>query len=57
MMTCSVYSYLYSGPLSLQFNLHGIISSCCEPYMTVYIELEEKALVDQLEKLVQVHMT
>ncbi|AQL03332.1 Vacuolar protein sorting-associated protein 53 A, partial [Zea mays] len=35
------------------FNLHGIISSCCEPYMIVYIELEEKALVDQLEKLVQ----
>ncbi|KAL5651506.1 hypothetical protein ACJX0J_036964, partial [Zea mays] len=37
-----------------EFNLHGIISSCCEPYMIVYIELEEKALVDQLEKLVQV---
>ncbi|CAD6235442.1 unnamed protein product [Miscanthus lutarioriparius] len=36
-----------------QFNFHGIISSCFEPYMTVYIELEEKSLVDQLEKLVQ----
>ncbi|XP_066307795.1 vacuolar protein sorting-associated protein 53 A-like [Miscanthus floridulus] len=35
------------------FNFHGIISSCFEPYMTVYIELEEKSLVDQLEKLVQ----
>ncbi|KAL5226807.1 hypothetical protein ABZP36_015072 [Zizania latifolia] len=35
------------------FNFHGIISSCFEPYMTVYIELEEKSLVDQLEKLIQ----
>uniref|UniRef100_K3XEN6 Uncharacterized protein n=1 Tax=Setaria italica TaxID=4555 RepID=K3XEN6_SETIT len=35
------------------FNFHGIISSCFEPYMNVYIELEEKSLVDQLEKLVQ----
>ncbi|CAD6228624.1 unnamed protein product [Miscanthus lutarioriparius] len=35
------------------FNFHGIVSSCFEPYMTVYIELEEKSLVDQLEKLVQ----
>ncbi|KAL6840013.1 hypothetical protein ACP4OV_029823 [Aristida adscensionis] len=35
------------------FNFHGIISSCFEPYMSVYIELEEKSLVDQLDKLVQ----
>ncbi|KAG8078798.1 hypothetical protein GUJ93_ZPchr0007g5926 [Zizania palustris] len=35
------------------FNFHGIISSCFEPYMTVYIELEEKSLVDQIEKLIQ----
>jgi hypothetical protein len=36
-----------------QFNFHGIISSCFEPYMSVYIELEEKSLVDQLDKLIQ----
>ncbi|TVU36117.1 hypothetical protein EJB05_18033, partial [Eragrostis curvula] len=35
------------------FNFHGIISSCFEPYMSVYIELEEKSLSDQLDKLVQ----
>uniref|UniRef100_A0A0D9V994 Uncharacterized protein n=1 Tax=Leersia perrieri TaxID=77586 RepID=A0A0D9V994_9ORYZ len=35
------------------FNFHGIISSCFEPYMSVYIELEEKSLVDQLDKLIQ----
>ncbi|CAM0884210.1 unnamed protein product [Alopecurus aequalis] len=35
------------------FNFHGIISSCFEPYMAVYIELEEKSLVEQLDKLIQ----
>lgn len=40
----------------LQFNFQGIISSCFEPHMTVYIELEEKTLMEHLEKLVQVHL-
>ncbi|KAI4965794.1 hypothetical protein ZWY2020_048177 [Hordeum vulgare] len=35
------------------FNFHGIISSCFEPYMAVYTELEEKSLVEQLDKLIQ----
>ncbi|KAE8720233.1 Vacuolar protein sorting-associated protein 53 A [Hibiscus syriacus] len=35
------------------FNFHGIISSCFEPHLTVYIELEEKTLMENLEKLVQ----
>ncbi|KAL3838339.1 hypothetical protein ACJIZ3_022930 [Penstemon smallii] len=35
------------------FNFHGIISSCFEPYLTVYVELEEKTLMEHLEKLVQ----
>ncbi|XP_022862389.1 vacuolar protein sorting-associated protein 53 A-like isoform X4 [Olea europaea var. sylvestris] len=35
------------------FNFHGIISSCFEPHLTVYVELEEKTLMDNLEKLVQ----
>ncbi|GMI95610.1 ARABIDOPSIS THALIANA VPS53 HOMOLOG, HEAT-INTOLERANT 1 [Hibiscus trionum] len=35
------------------FNFHGIISSCFEPHLTIYIELEEKTLMENLEKLVQ----
>ncbi|KAK1324550.1 hypothetical protein QJS10_CPA01g00855 [Acorus calamus] len=35
------------------FNFHGIISSCFEPHLTVYVELEEKSLMENLEKLVQ----
>ncbi|KAA3469180.1 vacuolar protein sorting-associated protein 53 A-like [Gossypium australe] len=35
------------------FNFHGIISSCFEPHLIVYIELEEKTLMENLEKLVQ----
>ncbi|KAK3422128.1 hypothetical protein EUGRSUZ_G02677 [Eucalyptus grandis] len=35
------------------FNFRGIISSCFEPHLTVYIELEEKTLMESLEKLVQ----
>ncbi|XP_057980569.1 vacuolar protein sorting-associated protein 53 A isoform X2 [Malania oleifera] len=35
------------------FNFHGIISSCFEPHLVVYIELEEKTLMENLEKLVQ----
>jgi hypothetical protein len=52
-----MWRFSYFGPFFLQFNFHGIISSCFEPYMNVYIELEEKSLVDQLEKLVQVCTT
>ncbi|KAK4480319.1 hypothetical protein RD792_013388 [Penstemon davidsonii] len=35
------------------FNFHGIISSCFDPYLMVYVELEEKTLMEHLEKLVQ----
>ncbi|KAI8556086.1 hypothetical protein RHMOL_Rhmol05G0224700 [Rhododendron molle] len=35
------------------FNFRGIISSCFEPHMAVYVELEEKTLMENLEKLVQ----
>ncbi|XP_027176359.1 vacuolar protein sorting-associated protein 53 A isoform X1 [Coffea eugenioides] len=35
------------------FNFRGIISSCFEPYLIVYVELEEKTLMENLEKLVQ----
>ncbi|KAG9454449.1 hypothetical protein H6P81_007353 [Aristolochia fimbriata] len=35
------------------FNFHGIISSCFEPHLMVYVELEEKTLMESLEKLVQ----
>ncbi|XP_010258632.1 PREDICTED: vacuolar protein sorting-associated protein 53 A [Nelumbo nucifera] len=35
------------------FNFRGIISSCFEPHMTVYVELEEKSLMEHMEKLVQ----
>ncbi|XP_021732758.1 vacuolar protein sorting-associated protein 53 A-like [Chenopodium quinoa] len=35
------------------FNFRGIISSCFEPHLNVYVELEEKTLMDHLEKLVQ----
>ncbi|KZV32761.1 vacuolar protein sorting-associated protein 53 A [Dorcoceras hygrometricum] len=35
------------------FNFQGIISSCFEPYLTVYLELEEKTLMEHLEKLIQ----
>ncbi|XP_043700892.1 vacuolar protein sorting-associated protein 53 A [Telopea speciosissima] len=35
------------------FNFRGIISSCFEPHLTVYVELEERTLMESLEKLVQ----
>ncbi|XP_076921561.1 vacuolar protein sorting-associated protein 53 A-like [Bidens hawaiensis] len=35
------------------FNFHGIISSCFEPHLMVYVELEERTLMESLEKLVQ----
>lgn len=35
------------------FNFRGIISSCFEAHLTVYVELEEKTLMEHLEKLVQ----
>ncbi|KAH0879253.1 hypothetical protein HID58_066647, partial [Brassica napus] len=35
------------------FNFRGIISSCFEPHLTPYIELEEKTLMERLEKVVQ----
>ncbi|KAI8031448.1 Vacuolar protein sorting-associated protein 53 A [Camellia lanceoleosa] len=42
-----------SALLMWQFNLHGIISSCFEPHLMVYVELEERTLMENLEKLVQ----
>ncbi|KAF3548745.1 hypothetical protein DY000_02010320 [Brassica cretica] len=39
--------------LENQFNFRGIISSCFEPHLTPYIELEEKTLMEHLEKVVQ----
>lgn len=35
------------------FNFRGIVSSCFEPHLTVYVELEEKTLMEHMEKLVQ----
>ncbi|EYU39807.1 hypothetical protein ABFS82_06G171000 [Erythranthe guttata] len=35
------------------FNFRGIISSCFEPYLMVYVELEEKTLMEHLDKIVQ----
>ncbi|KAJ9556300.1 hypothetical protein OSB04_010914 [Centaurea solstitialis] len=35
------------------FNFRGIISSCFEPHLMVYVELEERTLMEHLEKLVQ----
>ncbi|XP_065848860.1 vacuolar protein sorting-associated protein 53 A isoform X2 [Euphorbia lathyris] len=35
------------------FNFHGIISSCFEPHLTIYVELEQKTLMEHLDKLVQ----
>ncbi|KAL8195974.1 hypothetical protein R6Q57_024974, partial [Mikania cordata] len=39
--------------LLLQFNFRGIISSCFEPHMMIYVELEERTITEHLEKLVQ----
>nr|GEW56032.1 uncharacterized mitochondrial protein AtMg00810-like [Tanacetum cinerariifolium] len=35
------------------FNFCGIISSCFKPHVMVYVEFEEKTLMDNLEKLIQ----
>ncbi|KAI3711318.1 hypothetical protein L2E82_41316 [Cichorium intybus] len=35
------------------FNFRGIISSCFEPHLMVYVDFEEKTLMENLEKLVQ----
>uniref|UniRef100_A0A7N0T4R0 Vps53 N-terminal domain-containing protein n=1 Tax=Kalanchoe fedtschenkoi TaxID=63787 RepID=A0A7N0T4R0_KALFE len=39
-----------------EFNFRGIISSCFEPHLTIYIELVEKTLMENLETLVQVFL-
>jgi hypothetical protein len=36
------------------FSFKGTISSCFEPHLGPYVELEEKTLMESLEKLVQV---
>ncbi|EEF29853.1 vacuolar protein sorting-associated protein 53 A [Ricinus communis] len=35
------------------FNFRGIVSSCFEPHLTIYVELEQKTLMENLDKLVQ----
>ncbi|GJT01352.1 vacuolar protein sorting-associated protein 53 A [Tanacetum coccineum] len=35
------------------FNFRGIVSYCFEPHLIVYVELEERTLMEHLEKLVQ----
>lgn len=50
LIVCSLDWYWFTW----QFNFRGIISSCFEPYLAVYVELEEKSLMEHLEKLVQV---
>ncbi|KAJ0938126.1 putative vacuolar protein sorting-associated protein [Helianthus annuus] len=35
------------------FNFRGIISSCFEPHLMVYVDLEERTLMEHLEKLLQ----
>ncbi|KAH7283807.1 hypothetical protein KP509_34G024900 [Ceratopteris richardii] len=40
-----------SHPIQLSF--YGIISSCFEPHMSAYVELEEKTLMESVDKLVQ----
>nr|GEY74689.1 membrane trafficking VPS53 family protein [Tanacetum cinerariifolium] len=34
------------------FNFYGIISSCFEPHLMVYVEFEDKTLMDNLDKLI-----
>ncbi|ESR36922.1 hypothetical protein CICLE_v10029974mg, partial [Citrus x clementina] len=43
----------YLSSLIVQFNFRRIISSCFEPHLTAYVELEERTLMENLEKLVQ----
>lgn len=50
----SLQAHSYFCKFTWQFNFRGIISSCFEPHLTVYVELEEKTLMESLEKLVQV---
>ncbi|KAG0554133.1 hypothetical protein KC19_12G065500 [Ceratodon purpureus] len=35
------------------FSFRGTISSCFEPHMSIYVELEEKNLMEALDKLIQ----
>lgn len=51
---CFIKTDLIKIWLFVQFNFRGIVSSCFEPHLTVYVELEEKTLMESLEKLVQV---
>ncbi|CAI5458966.1 unnamed protein product [Closterium sp. Yama58-4] len=37
----------------LQFEFQGAISSCFEPHLGVYVDLEERTLLDTLDKLLQ----
>jgi hypothetical protein len=54
LLICFIKIDLINIWLFVQFNFRGIVSSCFEPHLTVYVELEEKTLMDSLEKLVQV---
>eukprot|EP00850_Spirogloea_muscicola_P023182 SM000335S12906 [mRNA] locus=s335:65884:70763:+ [translate_table: standard] len=37
-------------------SFRGVMSSCFEPHLTVYVELEERTLMEVLEKLIQEEM-
>ncbi|CAI5958970.1 unnamed protein product, partial [Closterium sp. NIES-64] len=42
-----------AGATDVDFQFQGAISSCFEPHLGVYVDLEERTLVDTLDKLVQ----
>ncbi|KAI5061178.1 hypothetical protein GOP47_0023683 [Adiantum capillus-veneris] len=39
--------------MPIQLSFYGIISSCFEPHMSAYVELEERTLMESVDKLVQ----
>ncbi|CAK9191617.1 unnamed protein product [Sphagnum troendelagicum] len=54
-LTASAIRKKYKKQLKLAamaFNFRGTISSCFEPHMSVYVELEEKTLMEALDKLI-----
>lgn len=38
----------------MKFSFRGTVSSCFEPHLGSYVDLEEKTLMESLEKLIQV---
>lgn len=49
-----VFVVFSSSQVAMQFDFNGVISSCFEPHLGSYVELEEKTLMETLEKLIQV---